>query len=108
MNYRFLVAVLSTSCLISCAGQVSRPTVISDTTISHEVREGAKRHEGSSTGSTYALFIAAAENAYPAKVTDPVDPAQQRLLMQIGFDLVKDRCRAYLAAKSDRQRSVNI
>ena len=59
-------------------------------------------------GSLYQLFVDAADNAYPENITDDVDPDAQRLFMQTGFDLVKDRCRAYLERKSDHQRDVNV
>lgn len=108
ITYRLAVIGAMAFGLSACTGTVHRPRIISNSVIDPEVREAATLYTGKKQGSVFQLFVDAAENAYPKAITDPVKTDAQRIFMQTGFDLVKDRCRAYLDRKSDSQRSVNI
>ena len=90
--------------MAACASSDSRPRVISSSGVNSHIETLAKRHDSSSV----RLFYQTALAAYPSDYTSEGDPAIQRLFLNRGFKLIKDRCRIYLSGKADRQRGVNV
>ncbi|MCW1430017.1 hypothetical protein [Novosphingobium sp. JCM 18896] len=56
----------------------------------------------------YSQFKLAAEAAYPRDIDRPPSTEIQRRFMRTGFELINVACGAYIEAKADRQRQLNV